>query len=430
MSPVKSRRLFVFFLLVSILSVSACAGEPGIPAGKRVFHQDEAARVPSTINAWPGLLGMGRTSISRETNFSRDWNTHPPRTLWTVEMGDDGFAVPSIAAGKVFILDHRSGQEIVRAINLSTGKDVWTYAYPDEGRGRYGHGRSAPLWDEGRLYTLSRKGVLHCLEADNGKRIWAINIITKYKGELPRWQMSFSPLVDGDKLIILTGGQKNVAALDKKTGKSIWLGGNDDVISYASPYVAVVAGTRQYVIFSGENLMGVRPDDGSVLWQFPWVTRRKVHVAQPRVIDSNRIFISTGYGDGCALVAVKGNKATQVWRNKNMVAHFSSPILYQGFLYGNSDPDHLVCLDPNSGKLQWKAAGFQKGGLIMADGHIIALGGKTGELFLVKADPQRYIELGRIKPLGGQSWTPPALSDGKLVIRNRTQLTCLDLVVR
>jgi len=101
--------------------------------------------------------------------------------------------------------------------------------------------------------------------------------------------------------------------------------------------------------------------------------------------------------------------------------------LVDGLIYGTGDPGFLICLDPKTGDVKWKEPGFEKGGVIGIDGHIIAVSGNTGDVVLVEITPDAYREKGRIKPLGGQSWTAPVVSNKRLIIRNKGKLIVLDL---
>lgn len=376
---------------------------------------------------WPNFLGPNKDNISPEKGINKNWSAKKPAILWKVEMGDSGFAGPSVAAGKVFILDRSGNNEVVRAIDLKTGKDVWRFSYPDQGREDYGHGRSTPTYDKGRLYTISRKGMVHCLNAETGKKIWGYDMIKRFDGQLPRWQLAISPFIDGKHLILCPGGEKNVVKVDKLTGKTIWRGGNSDVPGYATPVLATFGNKRQYLIFTGKKLIGVDTANGKVLWQYPWDTAYDVNAATPLVIGKDRVFITTDYSTGCAMLKIGFWGAGKIWKNNNMLAHFTTPIYYDGYIYGNSNPDYLMCLDPKTGAIKWKMRGFDKGGLILVEDVIIALGGRTGVLKMIQATPHFTKTLGSFKPLGGQSWTAPVLANGKLIIRNKYHLACIDL---
>lgn len=374
---------------------------------------------------WPNFLGPNKNGISDETGLNKDWNNNPPKMLWKVSMHDNGFSGPSAAAGKLYIIDRRENSDFVRAIDINTGKDIWTFAYADPGGQNYGYARSTPTYDEGKLYIVGRKGQVYCLNAETGKEVWGVNIVQTFSGELAKWMLAPSPVIDGDRLLLISGGSKGLVILNKHTGKTIMRGGNSDVPGYATPVIADIEGEKQYVVFTGKHITGISPEDGSLLWKYPWETSHDVNAATPPVFN-NKVFITSDYNRGCALVKIESSDASILWENRSIKAHFSSTIYYKGYLYGTSDPDHLVCVAPDDGSEMWKGTGFQKGGMLIADGVIIALGGRSGEAIMVEASEESYNELGRFTPLGGQSWTAPILAEGKLFIRNMSQLACFD----
>ncbi len=376
---------------------------------------------------WPRWRGPNADGMSPETGINKDWAQKPPKLLWQIPMGDDGYAGPSVANGKVFVIDHQGETEIVRALDIADGSDVWRFPYPDNSKNNRGFGRTTPVVDGNKVYTLGRLGWLHCLDVKTGTRVWARNIIADFKGKRPQWALAMSPLIDGDRLITCPGGpDAAVVALDKHTGRTIWQGGGSDKPGYATPVVATLGGKKQYVVFSAVNLIGVDADNGSLLWQVPWKTSYDVNAATP-IVSGNSIFITSGYKHGCALVKISGSNARIVWENKEIQSQFSTPILVDGYLYGTTDPGRLVCLELATGKVRWAQKGFEKGGIIGIDGTIIAVDGKKGDVVMVNLTPESYQELGRIKPLGGQSWTAPIVADGKLFVRNKAALACLDL---
>ena len=221
--------------------------------------------------------------------------------------------------------------------------------------------------------------------------------------------------------------------LNKLTGAELFSGGGPDLAGYASPVIATINGKKQYVIFEGKALIGVDPDKGGPpLWRCPWTTTQYgINIASPIVVDDSDIFVTSGYGVGCGLIKVNGGKAAPAWTNKEIKAQFNTPVLVNGQIYGIGDVSGLVCLDPKTGVSSWKQAGFEKGGLMaLIDGVLIAMNWlAAGDCVMVEASPEKYKELGRIKPLGGQSWTAPIVADLKLIIRNKAKLGCYDLKV-
>ncbi len=380
---------------------------------------------------WPQFLGPEANGIAPDTGINKDWSARPPQELWRVELSDNGYAGPSVAEGKVFIIDRDGDNDVVRAIDFTTGEDVWTFSYPDPGKDNYGYARATPVFSEGRLYTLGRMGQLHCLNAGDGTVVWSRDIRQEFGGRPPNWLYAMSPKIDGEKLIVCPGGETGVAALNRDTGETLWTGGLDGLPGYATPAVAELQGRKQYVIFAGVDLYGVDAETGGeALWQIPWENRSKVNAAVPLVAE-DFVFITSDYGLGCALVYVGPEGAKTFWKNEQLQAHFNTPVYYKGYFFGIGNAGRggdLMCLSPQNGQPAWRQEGFEKGGLVAVDDVLIAIGGATGDVVMVDATAESYRELGRIKPLGGQSWTAPIIADGKLIVRNKSAMVCLDLM--
>ncbi len=394
-----------------------------------VFAVLAAMCVSGTLTAadWPQFKGPSADGFAPDKGINKDWTKTPPKVLWTTPMTDDGFAGVSVAGGKVFVINHEGSKDILRAIDITTGKDVWTYSYEDTDKANWGFARSTPVIDGGNVYSLSRLGILNCLEAKTGKLIWSRDICKDFNGKRPNWDYAYSPFIDKDKLIIMPGGpEAGVVALDKKTGKTvIWTGGSN-VPSYATPVLAKILGKQQYVIFDTVGLAGVDVTNGKQLWSFPWKTGSECNAAGP-IVMGDSVYITSGYGHGCAMVDITAEGAKSRWENKEMQAHFGSPILYKGYIYGTGDKGLLMCLDPKDGSIKWKKEGFGsgKGSIVGVDGTIIAHTGSDGDIVMVSLTPDAYTELGRIKPLEGDCWTAPVISNGKLIVRDKKQIACI-----
>jgi len=398
-------RFTILVALVAILSLTALAGD------------------------WGYFRGPNADGISRETGINKDWAAKPPAMLWKIPMNDQGFAGPSVAAGKVFIIDHQNDRDYVRALKLADGTPVWTFDYPNTGKtDAYGYTETTPIYDNGKLYTQSSLGQVNCLDAETGKPIWNCNLQTDFGARPPGWLLAASPVIDGDKVILCPGAEKGaVLALNKNTGKLIWQGGGNAMPGYATPAIATIQGIKQYVVFLSDTLNGVEAETGKLLWSFPWITRPDVNAVMP-LISGNSIFITSNYGRGCAMVDITPDGPVKRWENKNMHAHFSSPIGIGNLIYGTSDPGRMVCINPEDGTVRWRQQGFEKGGLMAIDGVFLVLDGSNGQLAMVEINPDAYKELGRFTPLGGNfSWAAPVVANGKLLIRNKTALACFDL---
>jgi len=398
-----------------------------IRCGQMILLAALVAATSGMAADWPAFRGPNANGISPETGLNRAWKDKPPRVVWTVRLNAPSYAGPSVSGGRLFILDHKGDQEIVRALDLAKGRELWRYAYADTATDLYGYARSTPLIEEGRVYTLSRLGLVHCLDAKTGRCLWSRDLIKEFEGKRPKWDYSMTPLIDGDKLILCPGGKNGVmAALEKATGKTIWQGGGNAIPVYATPVTAVIGGQRQYVLLANGEVLGVAAEDGKRLWSYPYETYQGMSSVTPLLIGEDVLVTSTeGLGD--TLLSIGAEGAKEKWKGEELRARFNTPILWEGYVYGTSEKGNLVCLDPATGKAKWKQPGFEWGGLLAYEGHLVVANGQQGDVVLVRMNPSAYEERGRIRPLGGQTWTAPILADGKLIVRNKTNLACLDV---
>ena len=389
--------------------------------------------VPATRAAyWTDFRGPNRDGHYRERPILTHWPADGLKPIWKQPVGG-GYASFVIAGGRAFTIEQRGPQEIVAAYDVKTGRELWTSAWTakfHESMGGTGP-RATPAWADGRVYALGGLGELRCLDAATGALVWRTNILEDSGARNLQWGMSAAPLVVDDTVVVLPGGSngQSVVAYDRRTGKRAWSALNDQQ-AYSSPMLVTLGGVRQILVFSASRVMGVTPDRGDVLWEYPWTTDYDVNAGQPIVIGDNRVFVSSGYGGGAAVVELTrsdsaGFQVREVWRNIRMKNQFTSSVLHEGFIYG-LDESILACLDAATGELKWKGGRYGYGQVLLASGHLIVLG-EEGDLVLVRASPDRHQELARFPALEGKTWNHPAMSDGILLVRNINEMAAFDL---
>jgi outer membrane protein assembly factor BamB len=379
---------------------------------------------------WTEYRGPGRIGIYDEKKILTEWPSGKLPLLWKRPVGG-GYASVVAAEGTLFTIEQRRQKEVVAAYDLNTGKEKWIHSWNAEFKEIMGGDgpRATPVWHDGRLYALGATGEFRCLDARSGKRIWSHNILQENEAENLRWGMAASPLIVDDKVIVLPGGSagKSVIAYNRLTGEPVWKA-LDDKQSYISPQLVTLAGKRQILIVSQIRAVGLAVDDGTLLWEFPWIYEH-ARAAQPIVTADNRFFISAGYGYGAALVEIFRNgdafEPRAIWKNTRMKNKFSSSVLYQGFIYG-LDEAILACIDAATGDLKWKGGRYGYGQLLLASGCLV-ISSESGEIALVKADPEKYEELARFQAIEGKTWNVPAIADGRLIVRNASEMACFHI---
>jgi len=272
---------------------------------------------------------------------------------------------------------------------------------------------------------------MHCLTADKGKLVWSKKLLEEFNAEIPRWGVSFSPFVEGDRVFIVPGGTAGhgFAALDKKTGAVLWQKHND-MASYSSPVGATIHGERQIIFFAGTRVIGVTLEAGDLLWEYPWPIENELNIATPLVVN-DYVFISSSYARGAAVlkIAKTGNAwhATQVYKTNWMRNHFASSVRHKDHLYGFDDST-LVCMNFQTGKIAWKQRGFDKGSVALA-GDQLYVYGANGILALADADPKEYTERAsfRFTQQDRTCWSVPVIANGRLYVRDLEKLVCFDI---
>jgi outer membrane protein assembly factor BamB len=402
-------------------------------------HGGDAAAV-SSPDDWPEYRGPRRDGVVRGPALSTDWSKTPPQ-LWQadgkkIRVGE-GLSSFAVAGDLAVTLEQRGDREVVVGYAVRDGKAVWSHSYPARFREpRGGNGpRSTPTVADGEVYSLGATGKLVCLDARTGKQKWSADVLENNANVT--WGLSGSPLVLKDVVVVNPGTQTEQApgtlcAYDRKTGKRVWSSGRAHA-GYSSPMLAKLGGVEQILLFDGEGISGYDPaDNGKQLWRYPWETRDNINVAQPVVVGDDRVFISSGYGVGCAMLRVTKSsgswKAEPAWPNTpntRMRCAFTSPVLHEGHLYG-LDEGVLVCLEAEKGERRWRGQRFGHGQLLLTNGQLLILS-EDGELVLVEATSKGYRELTRFQALEGRTWNLPALAGGRAYVRNHLEMACYDL---
>jgi len=381
---------------------------------------------------WPNWRGSNHNGISTETDWSFKWPRGGPKRLWRASIGV-GFSSIVVNKGRAYTMGNIKENDFVYCFDAETGKEIWKRSYPcpREPANYEGGPNATPTVHGNAVYTFSRKGHVFCLSADSGNVIWRRDLPKELGLKTPQWGFAGSPLVMG-KLLVLNAGTAGVA-LNKTTGTVVWASGKRPG-GYATPVPFDLKGRKCLAIFGEKSIIGVDASDGKRLWKHPWRTQYDVNAADP-IISGNKIFVSSGYGKGCALLRLSKNtgvlqrdefKASVVWQNKNMRNHFASSVLWKGHLYG-FDEDQIKCLEFKTGQVKWKKRGFGKGTLMVAGDKFIILSDQ-GKLVVAELSPNGFKQLAKAQILGGRCWTVPVLVRGRLYARNaKGDLVCLDL---
>jgi outer membrane protein assembly factor BamB len=397
---------------------------------------------------WPGYFGPKRDSTSMEKGLLRSWPKEGPKVLWTAPVGI-GYGGAAVSGGKVYVLDRddKLGDNL-KCIDLSSGKELWSFAYDAPGSFNHPGSRTTPAVDGNNVYACGPLGDLYCVSTSTHKPVWNKNIWKDFGGgQLPRWAITQNPLIYRNLVIVAPQtSQTSVVAYDKLTGELKWqspiLSGG---VGYVSPSIVKVGGDDHLVMImagvgfgrnaSGGSVNGIDPLSGKVLWTYGnW----QCGIPVPHAVDAGegRMLITGGYSAGAAMIKVDKKAdgsygVAELFKTIDFGAHTQPPILYKDNFYSqytiNERSDGLVCMGMD-GKIKWKTGDnplFNKGGAILADDLLLSVDGNK-MLYLIEPDPSGFKPLSSAELLEpGENWAPIALVDGKLLIRDQKNLKCI-----
>jgi outer membrane protein assembly factor BamB len=404
----------------------APAAPAAAPAASPTTEKPSTAVVKASAH-WTNFRGPERDGHYRQQPVRTDWGKGLT-PLWKQPVGG-GYGSFVIAEGRAFTIEQRGGRELAAAYDVTTGRELWTSAWDAQFQGSPGGGgpRATPAWHDGWLYVLGATGEFRAIDAASGQVAWRTNILADAGAANVDHGTSASPLVVDGTVVVLPGGSngQSVVAYDRRSGKRVW-SALDDRPAYSSPMLVTLAGVRQILAHTETRLVGLSPEDGTLLWEFPWHT--PYASAQPLITAPDRVFISAE-SDAVMLQLAAGADgqmtARELWHTTRMNNKFTSPVLHDGFIYG-LDEAILACIDASTGDLKWKGGRYGYGQVILASGHLIVLT-EDGELALVRADPASHQEITRFAAIEGKTWNHPAMSDGLLLIRNIEEMAAFDL---
>jgi outer membrane protein assembly factor BamB len=354
---------------------------------------------------------------------------------WRVDLGPS-YSGPVVAGDAVIVTETRDKKtEHVRALDRTTGRERWQASWegsmsvPFFAASNGSWIRSTPCVDGDRVYVAGMRDVLVCLDVASGREIWRVDFTKALESPLPAFGFVSSPLVIGDHVFVQAGA--GFVKLEKATGKVLWRvlndGGGMWGSAFSSPYPTVLGGVPQILVQTREELAGVDPGAGTVLWKTKIEAFRGMNIVTPTVHEG-KVF-TTSYGGGSWLFAVDPARAEkpieQVWRNK-IQGYMSTPLVIGGHAYVHLRNQRFACLDLATGKEAWITTPFGRYWSLVGRGDRILALDETGVLRLIRATPERYDLVGEAKVAAEESWAHLAVDGTELYVRDLEGLTALE----
>jgi outer membrane protein assembly factor BamB len=390
-----------------------------------------AARVSSQTGSsdWPQWRGLNRDGAAVSFREPRSWPEQLSRR-WKVEVGL-GYSAPIVVGDRVYSFSRQDPNEVLRALDAETGKIVWETRYPapfkpnPAATRRHGTGpKSTPTFANGKLYTLGMSGIVTAFDAATGKQIWQ----KPAPPVEPLYHTAMSPLVDRGLVIVHVGGHNNGAltAFSVDTGDVKWAWTGDGP-AYGSPIAADLAGVRQIVTLTQENLVGVSAATGELLWRRPYSVRATRNAVTPIVID-NRVIVSGLEKSVTAFTVVRrdGSYATEdIWDNAEVTMDMSTGVVIDKTLYGFSprSSGQFFALDVETGKTLWLTEGrVADNAAIVGAGTLWVALEDDAELVIARANRGKYEPIRRYTVAESATWAQPVISGSRLFVKDEASV--------
>lgn len=418
---------------------------------------------------WPQWLGPRRDGVWRESGIVEKLPAQFTYK-WRVPIGG-GYSGPAVANGRIFVMDRQlakdttnpsnafsrgeiPGTERVLCLNEADGKILWTHEYDSAYTVSYAAGpRVTPAIDDGKVYTVGAEGDLVCLEAQSGKKVWGRDFKKDFNAKTPMWGFAGHPLVDGNKVICLVGGEGSVAvAFDKNSGKEIWRALSAKEPGYAPPVIYEFAGKRQLIIWHPQSVNSLDPDTGKVFWTYPTKSIQSGMTIPTPLKSDDRLFLTSFY-NGSLMLRVSGDEPEMIWESKKVSEKdtdglhsvMATPLIQDGYIYSPCSYGQFRCLKEETGERLWETFAPTSGkserwghAFVVKNGDRAFIFSEKGDLIIAKLTPEKYEEISRahlIDPVNRDPgrfvvWSHPAFANKHVYARNDKEIVSVSLAAQ
>ena len=428
-------------IIVALLAIPAtAAAEDGV--------------VKLTEPGWPQFRGPSRNGISTETGLLQTWPEDGPKQLWSVDDIGRGYSSAVIAGGKVFITGDTAEELIIYAFDLD-GKLLWKVANGENWPRHYPGARGSCTVEGDRLYHINSYGQTNYLSTNTGRELWSVDLLKRFKAPNVQWGIAQCPLLNGDQLIVAPGGPKTLlAALDKRTGETVWTSGplrfkrtvafggkavdppkdDKDKAGYASPILFEIGGRRYIAGCSARHLYVADAQTGALLWKEEVTARYEVIGSIPIYYKKSVFFTVPDEHGGCLIKMMPIPDGGATFRK-----HWTTPVdacngalvVVDDKLFGSGYRRHdaWVCVDMTTGEMRASKDDITKGTVIYADGRLYALS-ESGQMMLMQPKGFDFDVVSQFmltdRPQK-DAWSHPSIANGRLYLRYHDRLRCYDI---
>ena len=374
---------------------------------------------------WPQILGPYRNGYANDETLAGTWDAKPPKENWKYSTGE-GYAGVAVLSGRVLLFHRQDGVEILACLSANTGDILWSAEWPARYAGGFNPDqgpRCVPLVDNQRVYVHGAAGDMHCVQLQDGKKVWSKRLAKELRANDGYFGAGSTPILLDGTLMVNVGGKKAaIVGLHPASGEYRWKS-VDDAASYSSPTIWAKSDGNVAIFVTRLNVVGIKPADGSVVFQVPFgKVGPTVNAATPLLVG-DRLLLTASYGIGARYLDLSQPTPSPVWENdRSLSSQYPSPVFHNGSFFGvhgreDGSLASLRCVEADSGKIRWEKKGVGMAHLIVADEKLLVLQ-NDGQLIMIEPTSSGYRELGRARVTQDPIRALPALSQGKLFVRD------------
>jgi len=385
--------------------------------------------------------GPNRSGIYPDKNLLKSWPVNGPQLLLELSNIGNGYSSAVLYKNNIVVCGKKDTLDVVSSYELN-GKKNWETAYGRAWSRTFPETRCTPTIENDRIYVVSGMGEVGSVDAVTGKLIWTVDAQTEFKGEPHKWGIAESVAISDKAVFYVTGGEEtSVIALDKTNGKLIWktksLGGTR---AYASSVIIEKAGLRLLLAQTANDLMAINIENGEIVWNYNLMQHHTGEMGKggntnTPLFCNDEIFITSGYDHPALMfsLAADGRSVKLKWLNPDFDNHLGGVVKVGDFIYGsnwlNNNTGNWMCVDWKTGKTMYETKWMSKGPIISADGMLYCYEEKSGNLALVKPNPEKFdlVSSFKISKGEGPHWAHPTIYDGKLLVRHGESLMVYNL---
>ena len=386
---------------------------------------------------WSQWGGPNQDFIAPAKRLATSWPEGGPEKLWSRALGE-GYSAILVEGGRLYTMYRAGDKEAVICIDARTGDTIWEYLYEQAPHQRHQQGfgngpRSTPLIAGDLLFTIGVAGRMHALNKNDGKVLWSHDLWDEdFDGTILEHGYSSSPVAYKEMVIVPVGGDNaGLVAFDQQNGDVKWKSPGFKN-SYSSPCIVEIIDEQQLLVFMGEELIGLNPDNGELRWRYPHANQWGHNINNPAVAGGDTIFLSSPQAGARGLRLTRDGEAIKVeeiWSTRKIQFYHGSSVRNGEWTYGSSGtmgPAFMVAVNIRTGEVGWRERGFARANCVEADGKLVILD-EDGMLYLASATPEKLVVHSRTQLLERVAWTVPTIVGTTMYVRDQTQILAVNL---